>query len=110
MGMEGRDGAIQCVGPRIIQAELACYMALLDVTYNYILLFSFFFPFYFFLFFFVLFLFCFVCVLLGGVGVERLHSLRHTYRSELSSSVFFCFFSMKILLYKQGYTNSISVP
>jgi len=26
VGMEGRDGTIQCVSPRIIQAELACYI------------------------------------------------------------------------------------
>jgi len=32
-GDGGRDGTIQCVGPRILQAERACYMALLDVTY-----------------------------------------------------------------------------
>ena len=36
--MEGRDVTIQRVGPRILQAELACYMALLDVTYIFLLL------------------------------------------------------------------------
>ena len=38
VGMEGRDVTIQRVGPRILQAELACYMALLDVTYIFLLL------------------------------------------------------------------------
>jgi len=37
-GDGGRDRTIQCVGPRILQAEWACYMALLDVTYIFLLL------------------------------------------------------------------------
>lgn len=37
----GRDGTIQCVGPRIIQAELSCNMAVLDVAYIFFLFFLF---------------------------------------------------------------------